>query len=170
MFIRQATPDDAFGMAKVHVQGWRESYKDIVARTYLDSLSVPDRTASWGRFLAMDNSILHLVACTEKGGIIGFCGAGPIRKESAVRHKAAGEVYAIYLLDAYKNQGLGTLLWDTAVDYLHTHHLTPYIVWALEKNMPARRFYEKKDAVQVAQKGCIIGGISYNEIGYVFAP
>ncbi|MBX9977259.1 MAG: GNAT family N-acetyltransferase [Alphaproteobacteria bacterium] len=168
MFIRHAIQEDAAGIAKVHVLAWRESYKDIVAKEYLDGLSLKEKTAYWGRLLTMDNGMLHLVACGTKGQIVGFCGAGPIRAKSSVGDTAAGEIYAIYLLDSHKNKGLGTLLWDSAVEYCRTHYLTPCVVWCLKENMPARRFYEKKGGVLSGHHDCVIGDISHDEIRYTF--
>ncbi|EPZ52573.1 hypothetical protein [Alicyclobacillus acidoterrestris] len=37
--IRKAVPDDAAGVAKVHVDSWRTTYREIVNDEFLASLS-----------------------------------------------------------------------------------------------------------------------------------
>lgn len=44
MKIRRAKLDDAQGIAKVHVNSWRTTYKDIIPNDFLDNLSVEQRT------------------------------------------------------------------------------------------------------------------------------
>ena len=41
--VRAATPDDARGIAEVHVAGWRWAYRGQMPDALLDSLSVEDR-------------------------------------------------------------------------------------------------------------------------------
>ncbi|MBP1084252.1 hypothetical protein ACFFJQ_06655 [Bacillus capparidis] len=41
--IRKATKEDAAEIAKVHVDSWRTTYKNIVSDTYLAQLNYEDR-------------------------------------------------------------------------------------------------------------------------------
>jgi hypothetical protein len=43
MVIRKADIKDIPGIAKVHVDSWRTTYKGIVPETFLDSLSYESR-------------------------------------------------------------------------------------------------------------------------------
>lgn len=44
MNIRKANRDDAPGIAKVHVDSWRTTYKGIIPQSFLDELSYEQRT------------------------------------------------------------------------------------------------------------------------------
>lgn len=96
--------------------------------------------------------------------MIGFCDAGSSFEISL----ANGEIYAIYLLDQFKQQGIGSTLWNEACHYLITKKLNPFIIWVLKDNMPARQFYEKQGGERVQEKMVIIGNKSYLEICYIF--
>lgn len=44
MIIRKATISDAEGIAKVHVDGWRTTYKNILSDEFLNKLLYEQRT------------------------------------------------------------------------------------------------------------------------------
>ena len=48
-FVRPAIPDDAEGIAKVHVKGWQEAYVGQLPQHVLDRQSVPGRLRRYRR-------------------------------------------------------------------------------------------------------------------------
>lgn len=118
--IRHATPDDAAAIAAVHVKTWQESYQGIIDQNVLDGLSIEQRLPFRLKIL-QDTPEGHFVACFEDK-IIGFCDAGPSRTDLA-----KGEIYAIYVLDAYKGIGAGYKLFTMASSYLSTQNLWPFL-------------------------------------------
>jgi ribosomal protein S18 acetylase RimI-like enzyme len=104
-----------------------------------------------------------VAVCDDK--VIGFVDAGSSREPSLGK----GEIYAIYLLNHYKCQGIGRALWMAAVDYLSGHELAPFIVWGLKENLVALKFYEKHGGVLMGTKDSEIGGKLYLEVSYQFS-
>ncbi len=49
MIIRKAELKDISGIAKVHVDSWRTTYKGIVPDSFLDNLSYENREQIWKR-------------------------------------------------------------------------------------------------------------------------
>lgn len=47
MVIRRATPEDASGIAAVHVYSWQAAYRGVVPDDFLRSLSIEDRETVW---------------------------------------------------------------------------------------------------------------------------
>lgn len=47
MNFREANIGDAPGIAKVHVDSWRSTYKGIIPQSFLDGLSYEQRTKLW---------------------------------------------------------------------------------------------------------------------------
>jgi len=45
--IRRANIEDADGIAKVHVDSWKTTYKGIIPNNFLNGLSYEDRTELW---------------------------------------------------------------------------------------------------------------------------
>jgi L-amino acid N-acyltransferase YncA len=160
--IRRATLADAPGIARVHVDSWRSTYAGLVPDGILDSLSYEDRTAQ--RIRQMESAppaVVHLVAETDKGEIVGFAVAGP---ERTGNQRFRGELYAIYLFDLWQGQGIGTLLLTAVASHLLEHGLHSMLVWVLAGN-PAERFYAAMGGIPVAEQTIEIGA-PLREIGY----
>jgi len=76
-----------------------------------------------------------------------------------------GELYAIYLLDAYHGQGLGRRLFRAVADWLTRGGTASLLVWVAAPN-PARHFYETLGGTRVRTKEDVIGGAIIEEIAY----
>ena len=50
ILIRKAELEDAKGIAKVHVDSWRTTYKGIVPDTFLENLSYENREQIWKKW------------------------------------------------------------------------------------------------------------------------
>ncbi len=177
--VRRAIPEDAESIARVHVESWQSSYRGILPETFLAAMSVEERTKHWRRNLAEpDGSIAGISSAAPPGhatfvgvgvggDIVGFCSAGPNRGGA---QQFAGEVYAIYLLDSARRQGLGGALFHEAASWLAARQLEPVVVWVLADNRPAREFYRAIGGRELEQRLITIAAISYSEVAYGFSP
>ncbi|MBI3742262.1 MAG: GNAT family N-acetyltransferase, partial [Chloroflexi bacterium] len=105
MEIREASCDDAAAIARVHVESWRTSYRDFLPEDFLAHLSVERREQQWREQLCAENSTAFcFVAEADSKQIVGFASGGAARSD---REKCDGELYAIYLLEAYQRRGIG---------------------------------------------------------------
>jgi GNAT superfamily N-acetyltransferase len=133
--IRPATPDDAFGCAKVHHTSWVETYSELLPATHWETDTLEQRTATWQLWLEGDG----VVKAAEFGGqIVGiaFCGAGrQVGDHPPLRDR---ELYLLYVLAAHHGTGVGQALLDAVVA-----PGAPAQVWVAERNPRARRFYER---------------------------
>ncbi|GAK38398.1 GNAT family N-acetyltransferase [Paenibacillus urinalis] len=163
MIIRQAVFEDAAAIARVHVDSWRTAYKGIIKEEVLAGLSVEQRTMNWQRQLgpALDQTAVY-VAETKEGDIVGFASGGPSRTLS---FPYEGELYAIYILDSHRSQGIGLLLLQSIALFLREQGHSSMFLWALEDNR-YRAFYEKWHGIPSGDKLVQIGGEDYTEIAY----
>lgn len=106
MKIRRAKLDDAQGIAKVHVNSWRTTYKDIIPNDFLDNLSVEQRTELWKKNLEREDNYVA-IAENNEGQIIGFADAWK-RETNVVEN--SGDLTSIYLLEEYQGKGIGKKL------------------------------------------------------------
>jgi len=136
--IRRATPADVDGIARVHVQAWRESYSELMPQAAIDARSLETRIGQWRGTLAPDNPTFVYVA-EQDGRICGFGSAGRIRWTGL---STDSEVSALYLLDAAKRRGIGRGLFTRLLAELAARDFKSTGLWVLTENMPARRFYE----------------------------
>ena len=165
--IRQATPKDAPGIARVHVDSWRSSYAGVVPKEILAGLSYSERETLWDDILTSpDTNRRCFVAETRDAQgtkIVGFASAG---QESADHEGYEGEIYAIYLLEEYQRIGLGRRLLQSAAKYLLDDAIKSVLLWVFEENHRARRFYESLGGKLVARKDITIGGSEVVEVAY----
>ena len=160
MFIRKANLGDVAGIAKVHVDGWRTTYKGIVPDTYLDNLSYESREQMWISGIEQNNVY---IAEDKDGRIVGFASGG---KERTGKYDGyVGELYAIYLVEGQQGKGLGRNLVQTVVDDLKEKKLNSMLIWALKEN-PACRFYEMLGGQQIDTTEIEIEGKKLSEIAY----
>jgi ribosomal protein S18 acetylase RimI-like enzyme len=137
--IRQATPEDAEAIARVHIRTWQGAYAHVFPPEELAAISLEVRTRSWRTILGR-SSRTHVA---EAGGeIVGFAGAGPSRDEDG---DGIGELYAIYVDPDHWGSGAGRELAGWADDALRAEGFTEATLWVLEDNPRARRFYEAGD-------------------------
>ncbi len=159
--FREATVADALAVAKVHVQSWRESFAGIVPQTYLDKMSVENRTKVFEKGFALD-SYKMFVAETEANGIVGFADFGKARDN---HDKFEAELYAIYLLRDFQRKGIGSKLFDLVVQSVVADGINSLSLIALEVS-PYKSFYEKTGGHLVERKTTNIEGESYTTIIY----
>jgi ribosomal protein S18 acetylase RimI-like enzyme len=141
--IRTATPADAPAIAEVHAEGWHWGYRGLLPDAVIDAQTVEDRARFWTGVLgAPDPRGATLVAVTDAGAVLGFVAVGPSEGEAAPAPDGAGEVYAIYLRGSAQGTGVGRALFAAGCDALRAHGFERGILWVLETNATARRFYE----------------------------
>jgi len=162
--IREAQLADAAGIARAHTASWRTSYRGLLPDAVLDRIDVDQRTASWRRVL-QDRAVLTLVAYdTTHHDIVGFCDAGKSRGDSAY----AGEVYRIYFEHHARRHGLGREMFDLVTHWLLVQQLRSLIIWVLDGNHHARRFYEAMGGRAGARMASAVSGFPIVEQAYVW--
>jgi GNAT superfamily N-acetyltransferase len=161
--IREAAIGDAARIAEIHVATWRHTYRGIVSGTLLSSLSVEQRTKDWRTRLQPSARNTYVIEL--EGVIVGWASIGPARDEG---HKGtAAELYAIYMAPSHMGQKLGQVLYARCEQVLERDKYPLVLVWVLEANTGARRFYEKMGFMpDGATKLVPIGGADLPELRY----
>ena len=159
--VRPATPADASAIANVHVDSWRTSYLGILPDEFLASLSESGYLERWTRLLDDASNLIHVAE--EGGDVIGFASGG---RERAGEDGFSGELYAIYLLEAFKRRGLGRELVRATVAGLRGLGIDDMIIWALTDHGSARAFYERLGGVFVRAQPIVIGSATLEEVAY----
>jgi ribosomal protein S18 acetylase RimI-like enzyme len=159
--VRPAQPDDAAAIARVHVDSWRTTYRDLLPAEFLASLTESGYTERWQRVIGERSSRVYVVE--ETAEVVGFASCG---RERAGEAGFAGELYAIYVLDSAQRRGHGRELVRAAVGGLREMGLNDMIIWVLRDNAQARRFYERLGGVYVRKQPITIGPATLVEISY----
>jgi GNAT superfamily N-acetyltransferase len=142
--VREATIEDAEGIARVHVDSWRSAYRGLVPDSVLDGLSVERRTRGWRDWISgrtpVDAELGCVLVAELNDEVVGFLNAGACRDPDA--GDETGEIRAIYVLADAWDTGTGALLMNAGVEWLR-ERFTHATLWVLEGNDRGRRFYEK---------------------------
>ena len=137
--VRSARIEDAETIAAIHVRTWQIAYEGIVPAKFLASLSIQERANMWRTVISEGRGSVLLAGTRHRE--VGFISFGASRDKDG-KHKA--EVYAIYVLPEFWNQGIGRELLDEAERRIKDNHFIALTLWVLEKNALARRFYEAR--------------------------
>jgi len=164
MEIRKALPNDALEYASCHVASWQSAYKDIVPDEYLNKLSV-EKWAEKFRNNLKELKEYSYFSAVHENKIIGILIIG---KSSDQDKPGTGEICAIYLKKEYWSKGFGKEMMDYALASLKGEKFDEVILWVLEENGRARRFYEKCGFVSDGTKKEITLGKVLTEIRYVY--
>ncbi len=120
------------GKAYVHWKAWQETYPGLVDRAYLEELTLEKCTDMAFRWPD------HILVAKDGEKVVGFVGYGPGCDDAL---SEAGEIYAIYILEAYYGRRVGYALMTAAVERLSEYE--KIAVWVLEGNQRAIRFYQR---------------------------
>lgn len=104
----------------------------------LDAETLDRRVRVWEGLLEREMAILVLEL---DGGLDGFTCFGAARDEEL--GEQTGELYALYLRAARHGVGLGRRLHDRALAGITDGGFREAVLWVIEANAPARRFYER---------------------------
>lgn len=139
-FVRPAIPDDAEGIAKVHVKSWQEAYVGLLPQATLDRQSVPARMRWWsGQLQETRNDRWTFVAIDPTAGVVGFVGG---THPPRAMFGPAFKIPVLYVLQSHLRRGLGRGLMHALGTAMAQFGPGDVALWSLASNIPARKFYE----------------------------
>lgn len=163
--IRNATVEDVKDIARVHVDCWCESYKDILPQIFLESLKYTDREKMWERIIPRSLKCSGtLVVEDSSGDIVGFCDYGRAREHE---HGHQGEIYALYLKKKAQGRGIGRKLIEMVRQEFKANSISSFYLWVLKANQ-TRNFYIHMNGICQKSQVCEIGGTGQEEELFYF--
>jgi GNAT superfamily N-acetyltransferase len=165
--IRSARVGDAAAIAAVQRASWFAAYQGIVPHDIIDQLTMPDggarmlqifRTRPWQHTIVAEAPPAQASGALPSGapplnGIIGYASFGPerdvVRGSWPYELTSAGlageiaELYAFYVHPGWWSTGSGRALMERVLRDTARLRFAQIVLWVLEKNARARRFYER---------------------------
>ena len=133
MRIRQASPQDAQGLAEVHALSWQAAYAGLIEPQFLKTRTLQRSLETFKR-----NGCTEIWLAEQADKIVGFCRIGREKDNGEL----LGEIVALYLLPQFQRQGIGKRLMQTGIDQLRQRGYSTIVLWVLKSNVLARQFYE----------------------------
>jgi GNAT superfamily N-acetyltransferase len=139
-YIRYANQDDADSLALIYSQSYQAAFKDIMPDNILENVfSVKKRKEGLLRELYEGVPVNIIMYDDDKP--IGILTYGKSKDESL--DDSFVEIWRIYLLLSCWGKNIGAELMNWAVTELHQKGYKKIILWVIEDNARARKFYEK---------------------------
>ncbi|WVE34084.1 GNAT family N-acetyltransferase [Priestia megaterium] len=157
MKIIKATSSHIPSVARLYVESWRITYKELVPDAYLNNLSYKQSAEKWSLFLT-DPSHFILLAIDERGEIVGFSAGKP--------HLSSAEIYALYVCKEVQSQGIGHLLFSHSVKEFADQQYTSMIIWAMKKNKKATQFYKRLGGKKILNRTSQFGETKVEDEAY----
>jgi len=139
MKIRPARASDAPVLARVHVDSWRAAYRGLVPDSSLQAFSYQWREECFRQSLATNAEETYVVQLDEE--VVGFLTLGAAC-DSDLDVNRTGEIWGIYISPHYWRKGIGKRLVVEAEMLFKSRRYESAVLWVLEGNQQARRFYE----------------------------
>lgn len=158
--IRYNVIEDQSQMAKIKIDVWRETYKNIIDDEYLNNLDLKKQTQKY--FRSFDEYKDRVLVAVKNKEILGYSCFDA--KTNSVKYDS--ELVSIYIKD--RNRGIGTALFNETVKELLSKNKKTMIIWCLKENKNAINFYKKLGGVITESKQAKIGDKYYEEYGFFF--
>ena len=139
MDLRPATVADIPAIARVHLDSWRATYRGLVSESFLQTRTYERSEERWREFLATSTANTYLVQSSNN--TVGIITLGSAR-DADVDATRTGEIWSLYLSPEHWRKGIGRQVIAEAKRLLRSEGYEVVILWVLEANEHARRFYE----------------------------
>ena len=155
---------DADAIGAVHVATWRSTYPGILPESYLARLSERKEAAHYAAAVRAEAGIFVAIGGAP-GRVVGFTTTG----RGSADAPAEGEIQTLYVLDDFRDQGVGRMLMARAAAHLAGLGCGSAFVWVLRDN-PSRFFYGHLGGRQVLEKTVGWAGATLVQMAYVWDP
>jgi GNAT superfamily N-acetyltransferase len=157
VLLRTATDADLPAVGDLHYRSRADAYAGLVSPTALTFGDGGALGEWWAERLRWENDTHRLTVAVDGDTVVGFTYVGP--------SPAAGvcELYAIHVAPERVGTGVGRMLMTDALPYLGPRA----VLWVLEGNTRARRFYEKGGWVADGEtRQAPMGGVVTHQVRY----
>jgi ribosomal protein S18 acetylase RimI-like enzyme len=173
--VRRARPADAPLIGAVHVAAWRSAYPGILPEDYLANLSVSRQASYYDRQIRAGGGVYVAIASGQDvpgGGsprLVGYTTVGRARSILPGALPADGEIETLYVLDDWRDRGVGRRLIRTGAAHLAAAGSRSAFLWVLRDN-PSRWFYQRLGGRPVAEADTHVAGIAVPQLAYAWDP
>lgn len=162
MEVRPARLDDAAAIAVVNIRAWQAAYAHAFGAERLSAMDLEAQRELWRQRLAQPRRGDVVLVAEADGSVVGFASCG-----NSLDASGEGELYSIYVLPEAWGSGAGPALMAAALAALRAGGFDTAILWVLEDNPRAQRFYEREGWTRDGgRREEEFLGVTITEIGY----
>jgi len=150
--LRPATPADAEAISAIHINARQQAYADLMSPRALSLMARGVTPRMWAARLRHPKG--RGMVAVEHGVVIGFVYVSPSQEGLP----GVGDLEALHVDPAHQGTGVGGRLLDAGLEVLARQGLSTFVLWVLEGNERAIRFYLKRGWRPDGQRVHDIGG------------
>ena len=142
--IRRAGPEQAEAIGRIRVLSWQSGYPGLIPQTVLDAMTIEgnvERTKERMTEPTLEGAGDWLA--WQGDDSVGWLGTRRCQDDDLV-NQGVGEVVALYVLPESWGLGVGHALMNFAAAEFRALGYLKSVVWVLEGNTRAERFYERQ--------------------------
>lgn len=158
--IEQALEQDIEGIAYVHTESWKTTYRGLISDEFLNPITQERGIKQWSGVFSSFAKDDRIAVAKEGERVVGFAHGGACR-ETELGY--GGELYSIYILKEYQRMGLGQQLMGDIMNHLCAINYKSMMAWVLEGN-PSLEFYLRMGGTPFMNKEIRIGTETKSEI------
>ena len=163
ILIRKIKYEDIEQIVDINIKDWKKVYRGIIDDNILDNLNRNEKIEKWKKHYNIGN----VIVADKNGSVLGYCRY----TDNAVYENIDidSEIIALYVDYDNLGNGVGKKLVEYVTTDLKNKKKSKMIIWCLEKNKNARRFYEKVGGKLINhEKYFEKEGRKYKEVGYLY--
>lgn len=161
--IRKVRYEDIEQIVDINIQDWKKVYKGIIDDSSLENLDKKEKIEKWKKSYNKGNIIVF----EKDEKVLGYC-----RYDDNISNKnneIDSEIIALYVKYDNLGQGIGKKLVEYVKEDLKNKNRKKMIIWCLQENINARKFYEKIGGKLIQdEKYFEKDEKRYKEVGYIF--
>lgn len=168
--VRRAQPVDAASIGAVHVAAWRSAYAGILPSDYLSRLSLPRQAAQYDAAIHAGEGVYVALGGGPRPTVVGFVTVGRPRAPGlAGKPLGDGEVQTLYVLDDWRDRGVGRKLLAAGAAHLAGAGCRSAFLWVLRGN-PSRWFYAHLGGRLAMESDVMVGATAVPQLAFVWDP
>lgn len=163
ILVRKVRYEDIERIVDINIKDWKKAYRGIIDDEILDNLDRNKKIEKWRKHYNNGN----VIVAEKNESVLGFC-----RYDDKVTYENSNidsEIIALYVDYEEIGNGIGRKLVEYVINDLKNKNKTKMVIWCLEENKNARKFYEKMGGRLVKEeKYFVIDDKKYKEVGYIY--
>jgi GNAT superfamily N-acetyltransferase len=164
VLIRNATKDDVEVLGLIYSLSYQAAFKDIIPDNILENVfSLERRTDGLMKEISVGTPVNTILFYEDIP--VGLLTYGKPKDEDS--DDSSIEIWRIYLLPTYWGQNVGIDLLDWGIKEIQGKGHKKIILWVLEENSRARKFYEKMGFIHDGVTRVINVGKELTDLRYI---
>lgn len=139
MIIRIANQNDIKLISKLYIDNWQKTYKGLLSKEYLDSLTIDYAIEKWSNYISCKNQIIFVAYEDEK--FLGFTASKIDDEENNCWY-----LDSLHVTETSRGKGVGTKLIKTVGKHALDNRYKNMSICIVRGNDNAKELYEKLGA------------------------